>query len=39
VGGLVSSTLLDFLITPLVFFHFAGKAARRALARQAAAAQ
>jgi CzcA family heavy metal efflux pump len=39
VGGLVSSTLLDFLVTPLVFFHFARKAALHSLARQAAAAQ
>lgn len=39
VGGLVSSTLLDFLVTPLVFFHFARKAALRALERNAAAAQ
>ncbi len=37
VGGLVSSTLLDFLVTPLVFFHFAKRSALRALARQAAA--
>lgn len=37
VGGLVSSTLLDFLVTPLVFFHFAKSAARRALERRAAA--
>jgi len=39
VGGLVSSTLLDFLVTPVIFFHFAKKAARRALERNAAAAQ
>jgi CzcA family heavy metal efflux pump len=39
VGGLVSSTLLDFLVTPLVFFHFARRAAHRALTRNAAAAQ
>lgn len=39
VGGLVSSTLLDFLITPLIFFTFGRKAATRALARNAAAAQ
>lgn len=39
VGGLVSSTLLDFLITPLVFFHFARRSAHRALARGAAAAR
>jgi len=39
VGGLVSSTLLDFLVTPLIFFHFAKKAALQALARNASAAQ
>ncbi len=39
VGGLISSTFLDFLITPLIFFHFAKKAALQALARNAAAAQ
>ncbi len=39
VGGLVSSTLLDFLVTPLIFFNFAKKAALRALERNAAAAQ
>jgi len=39
VGGLVSSTLLDFLVTPLVFFNFAKKAALRALERNAAASQ
>jgi Cu/Ag efflux pump CusA len=39
VGGLVSSTLLDFLVTPLIFFGFAKKAALRALERNAAAAQ
>lgn len=38
VGGLVSSTLLDFLITPLVFYTFGRKAAQQALARNAAAA-
>lgn len=38
VGGLVSSTLLDFLVTPLIFFNFAKKAAMRALERNAAAA-
>ena len=37
VGGLVSSTLLDFLVTPLVFFHFGKKAAAKALERGAAA--
>jgi Cu/Ag efflux pump CusA len=39
VGGLVSSTLLDFLVTPLIFFTFAKRAAHNALARNAAAAQ
>jgi CzcA family heavy metal efflux pump len=39
VGGLVSSTLLDFLITPLIFHTFGRKAATGALARNAAAAQ
>ncbi len=39
VGGLVSSTLLDFLITPLIFYTFGRQAATGALARNAAAAQ
>ncbi len=39
VGGLVSSTLLEFLVRPLVFFHFGRRAAAQALARDAAAAQ
>jgi CzcA family heavy metal efflux pump len=39
VGGLISSTLLDFFVTPLVFFTFAKNAALRALDRNAAAAQ
>lgn len=39
VGGLVSSTLLEFLVRPLVFFHFGRKAAEQALARDAAASQ
>ncbi|MCX6936942.1 MAG: efflux RND transporter permease subunit [Verrucomicrobia bacterium] len=39
VGGLFSSTLLDFLITPLIFYTFGRKAAEQALARNAAAAQ
>ena len=39
VGGLISSTALDFLITPLVFFKFAKKAASRALERHASASQ
>ena len=38
VGGLVSSTLLDFLITPLIFYTFGKKAAQTALERHAAAA-
>ncbi len=38
VGGLVSSTLLDFLITPLIFFHFARRPAEHAVARRSAAA-
>jgi Cu/Ag efflux pump CusA len=39
VGGLVSSTLLDFVVTPILFLTFAKKAALRALQRNAAAAQ
>jgi len=39
VGGLISSTLLDFLITPLIFFKFAKSAALCAIERQAAASQ
>ena len=39
VGGLVSSTLLEFLVRPLVFFHFSRRAAEQALTRQAAADQ
>jgi CzcA family heavy metal efflux pump len=38
VGGLVSSTLLDFLVTPAVFFRFGRRAAESALKRDAAAA-
>jgi len=38
VGGLVSSTLLDLLVTPAVFFHFGRKSAERALALDAPAA-
>ena len=37
VGGLLSSTLLDFLSTPLIFFHFAQSAAQQAVERNAAA--
>jgi CzcA family heavy metal efflux pump len=39
VGGIISSTLLDFLITPLIFFKFAKSAALRAITLQAAASQ
>jgi CzcA family heavy metal efflux pump len=39
VGGLVSSTLLDLLVTPAVFFHFGRRSAERALALDAPAAQ
>jgi len=38
VGGLVSSTLLDFLVTPLIFFAFGRRAAEHALKQGAAAA-
>jgi CzcA family heavy metal efflux pump len=38
VGGLVSSTLLDLLVTPAVFFHFGRKSAERAIALDAPAA-
>ena len=38
VGGLVSSTLLEFLVRPLVFFHFGRRAALQALEREAPAA-
>ncbi|MBL9206498.1 MAG: efflux RND transporter permease subunit, partial [Opitutaceae bacterium] len=39
VGGLVSSTLLEFLVRPLVFFTFGRRAAEQAIARDAAASQ
>ncbi|MCB1205298.1 MAG: efflux RND transporter permease subunit [Verrucomicrobiae bacterium] len=39
VGGLVSSTLLDLLVTPAIFYHFGRKSAERALALDAPAAQ
>jgi HME family heavy-metal exporter len=39
VGGLVSSTLLEFLVRPLVFLKFGRRAAEQAIARDAAAAQ
>jgi CzcA family heavy metal efflux pump len=39
VGGLLSSTLLEFLVRPLLFLHFGRKAALQAIARGAAAAQ
>lgn len=38
VGGLISSTLLEFLVRPLIFFHFSRRAALRAIERNAAAA-
>jgi len=38
VGGLVSSTLLDFLVTPLVFFAFGRRAVEHARRQGAAAA-
>ena len=38
VGGLLSSTILDFLVTPLIFFWFAKNSALQALERQAPAA-
>jgi CzcA family heavy metal efflux pump len=38
VGGLVSSTLLEFLVRPLVFLHFGRRAALQALEREAPAA-
>ncbi len=37
VGGLISSTLLEFLVRPLIFFHFGAKAAAQSLERDAAA--
>ena len=39
VGGLVSSTLLDLVVTPAVFYVFGRRAASRALALNAPAAQ
>jgi CzcA family heavy metal efflux pump len=39
VGGLVSSTLLDLLVTPAIFYHFGRRSAERALALDAPAAQ
>jgi CzcA family heavy metal efflux pump len=38
-GGLVSSTLLDFLVTPTVFLNWSGKAAARAVADRLEATQ
>ncbi|HRE81499.1 MAG TPA: efflux RND transporter permease subunit [Opitutaceae bacterium] len=38
VGGLLSSTLLEFLVRPLVFYHFGRRSAEKALQRNAAAA-
>ncbi|WP_438479922.1 efflux RND transporter permease subunit [Oleiharenicola lentus] len=37
VGGLISSTLLEFLVRPLVFFHFSRRAAEKSLQQNAAA--
>jgi Cu/Ag efflux pump CusA len=37
VGGLVSSTLLDFAVTPAIFYRFGKKAATKAIALQAPA--
>lgn len=37
VGGLISSTLLDFIVTPLIFFNFCRRAAFRALERGSSA--
>ncbi|MGV3532409.1 MAG: efflux RND transporter permease subunit, partial [Chthoniobacteraceae bacterium] len=37
VGGLVSSTLLDLLLTPAVFYHFGRRAAEKALECEASA--
>jgi Cu(I)/Ag(I) efflux system membrane protein CusA/SilA len=31
VGGLISSTLLDMVVTPTVFFHFGKRSAEKAL--------
>ncbi len=39
VGGLISSTLLDLVVTPAVFFAFGRKAAEKALLLHAPAAQ
>jgi Cu/Ag efflux pump CusA len=39
VGGLISSTLLDLLVTPAVFFHFCRRSAVHALSAGAPAAQ
>ena len=38
VGGLLSSTLLDLLVTPAVFYHFGRRAAVQALRFEAPAA-
>jgi CzcA family heavy metal efflux pump len=34
VGGLISSTLLDFIVTPTVFYHFGRNAAEKAISDQ-----
>ena len=39
VGGLVSSTLLDLVVTPAIFYAFGRKAAEKALRLEAPAAQ
>jgi Cu/Ag efflux pump CusA len=39
VGGLVSSTLLEFLVRPLVFFQFGRKAAIASIERDSAASR
>jgi Cu/Ag efflux pump CusA len=39
VGGLITSTLLDFAVTPAAFWLFGRKAAQRALGDRASAAE
>ncbi len=36
IGGLITSTILDFFVTPTVFLRFAGRASERLLARDRA---